>query len=409
MSFMGAIGILMVDSGLTDLWETVYAPNTAARMETGHDCARALRAHIFSAAAVTKHIFDVSSEADKINCDELVVRIDKLICDRENGSEDQDWRYFLEILFVKITVDELRKILQVDESDYRTFKLWKHYLDNISILRMLLFAERTGNHDLHVLCVKQMIPILHATGHISYARSLRIYIQQLNELKTEIPANLYELYTKKGYFTVCRKNCFRSGNFTEQTIEQDLMCLFKLASGLTRERHICEGTVARFVGSLPYFIPICDFLEKFSGVYSSSSTQHKDLRPANKKQYINDVEKFNSWLSMHSFFAYKNTSGLVCITNGLIVDPLFNCDQTYDLGKEAADKLIGKSFVDTIPRKSRAVTIRSSKKSVNVHGENVDINPQTESLVFSTTVKKWSFSLALSFHLNPSLSLKQGK
>ena len=80
---------------------------------------------------------------------------------------------------------------------------------------------------------------------------------------------------------------------------------------------------------------------------------------------------------MHSFFAYKNTSGLVCITNGLIADPSVNCNQAYDLGKEAADKFTGKSFVDTIPRKSKAVTIRSSKKSVNVRGENVDINPQT--------------------------------
>ena len=196
-------------------------------------------------------------------------------------------------------------------------------------------------------------------------------------MKNEIPANLYELYTKKGYFTVRRKNCFWSGNFTDQTIQQDLMHLFKSAGGLTRRRHISEGTIARFVGSLPYFIPICDLLEKFSGVYSSSSTQHKDLRPANKKQNINYVKILNSWLSMHSFFAYKNTSGLVCITNGLIADPSVNCDQAYDLGEGAADKFTGKSFVDTIPRKSKAVTIRSSKKTVNVLGENVDINPQT--------------------------------
>ena len=196
-------------------------------------------------------------------------------------------------------------------------------------------------------------------------------------MNLKIPANLYKLYTKKVYFTVHRKNCSWSGIFTGQTIEQDLMHLFKSAGGLTRGRHISEGTIATFVGSLPYFIPIYDFLEKFSGAYSSSSTQHKDLCPANKKQDINDVEKFNSWLSMHSFFAYKNTSGLVCTTNGLIADPSVNCNQAYDLGKEAAGKFTGKDFVDTIPRKSKAVTIRSSKKSVNVRGENVDINPQT--------------------------------
>ena len=210
----------------------------------------------------------------------------------------------------------------------------------------------------------------------SIRSKLRIYIQQLDELKNELPSNLYELYTKKGYFTVRRKNCFWSGNFTDQTIEQDLMRLFKSAGGLTRGRHISEGTIAKFVGSLPYFIPICDFLEKFSGVYSSSSTQHKDLRPANKKQDLNDIGKFNDWLSIHSFFAYKNTSGLVCITNGLIDDDKVNCDQANDLGKEAADKFTGKSFVDTISRKSKAVTIRSSKRSINVRGENVDINPQ---------------------------------
>ena len=248
--------------------------------------------------AVTKNILDVSSEVDKINYDELLVRINKLIHDRENGSEDQGWRYFSEIPFVKITVDELFRILQVDESDCRTVKLWKQHLENISAFRMLLFAECTGNHDLHVHCVKQMIPILDAAGHIPNARSLRIYMQQLNELKNEILANLYELYKKNGYFTVCRNNCFWSGNVTDQTIEQDLMRLFKSAGGLTRGGHISEGTTARFVGSLPYLISIRDFLETFSGIYSSSSTQHKDLRPANKKQDINDVEKFNSWLSI---------------------------------------------------------------------------------------------------------------
>ena len=76
MSFMGAIGTLMVDSGLTDLWKTVYALNTAAQMETEHNYARALLPHILSATAVTRHIPDMSSGADKINYDELVVSDD---------------------------------------------------------------------------------------------------------------------------------------------------------------------------------------------------------------------------------------------------------------------------------------------------------------------------------------------
>ena len=104
---------------------------------------------------------------------------------------------------------------------------------------------------------------------------------------------------------------------------------------------------------------------------------------------------------MHSFFAYKNTSGLVSTTNGLIADPSVNCDQAYDLGKEAADKFTGKSFVDTTPRKSKTVTIRSSKKSVNVRGENVDINPQT---FFSRITCILNNSEEMEFFLNFELS-----
>jgi hypothetical protein len=46
MSFMGAVGNIMADAGLEELWETVYAPNTVGQMLVGHDYARAVRAHI---------------------------------------------------------------------------------------------------------------------------------------------------------------------------------------------------------------------------------------------------------------------------------------------------------------------------------------------------------------------------
>ena len=221
-----------------------------------------------------------------------------------------------------------------------------------------------------------MIPILHAAGHILYARSLRIYVQQLAEFKERIPANLYEMYTSKGYFTVRRKKCYWSGNFTDQTIEQDLMRLLKSSGGLTHGRHIAVDTIAKFVGSLPYFIPICDYFEKIAGVYTTSSTQHKDLRLYNKQQDTEDIGKFNNWLSTRSFFAYEQTPGLVCIANGLIADLSVNCDETYNVGKKAADAFTGKAFTETIPRKSKVVTIRTSKKSINVCGEDADINPQ---------------------------------
>lgn len=47
MSFVGGIGHLMEGSGITELLETVYAPNAVTHMTSGKAIARAVRAHFF--------------------------------------------------------------------------------------------------------------------------------------------------------------------------------------------------------------------------------------------------------------------------------------------------------------------------------------------------------------------------
>ena len=41
MSYLGSVGYIMSQSGLKDIWETVYAPNSVNHMLTGHAYARA--------------------------------------------------------------------------------------------------------------------------------------------------------------------------------------------------------------------------------------------------------------------------------------------------------------------------------------------------------------------------------
>ena len=53
MSYLGSIGHIMSESGLKTLWETVYASKSVNHMLTGHAYARALRAHMLSAAAIS--------------------------------------------------------------------------------------------------------------------------------------------------------------------------------------------------------------------------------------------------------------------------------------------------------------------------------------------------------------------
>lgn len=56
MSFVGGIGHLMEGSGITELLETVYAPNAVTHMTSGKAIARAVRAHFLIDTALTSII-----------------------------------------------------------------------------------------------------------------------------------------------------------------------------------------------------------------------------------------------------------------------------------------------------------------------------------------------------------------
>ena len=57
----------------------------------------------------------------------------------------------------------------------------------------------------------------------------------------------YARFSTHGYFTIRRTHHFWSGNFTDQTIEQDLMRMLKSAGGMTHGREITESTLTNWV------------------------------------------------------------------------------------------------------------------------------------------------------------------
>lgn len=58
MSFMGAVGYIMNDSGLRELFNTIYAVNSTDKIMTGHAYARAVRAHIMAHTVLAKLIIE---------------------------------------------------------------------------------------------------------------------------------------------------------------------------------------------------------------------------------------------------------------------------------------------------------------------------------------------------------------
>ena len=75
-------------------------------------------------------------------------------------------------------------------SEERTAKLWFQYLCMVEIICMFIKAERTGNFDLHLQSVLEMLLYFAASGHHLYGRSVHIYLQTMHNL---------EITNKKAY------------------------------------------------------------------------------------------------------------------------------------------------------------------------------------------------------------------
>ncbi|KAL8625264.1 hypothetical protein ACOMHN_030022 [Nucella lapillus] len=219
-----------------------------------------------------------------------------------------------------------------------------------------------------------MIPILHAAGHLAYARSARLYLGTMKKLPELMGDAQFRKFTQDGYFTIRRKDKFWGGNFTDQTIEQVLMRMLKVSGGLAHGRGITHSTLSKWVHVIPRCVPICNSLEDFCGVHTQTSDQHNDLRACSTKQDAKDYGIFLNWLQLHSPFSYTAEDTLVSISTGILADKSANADQAYTIGKSAAEEMTGRQYGDVkLKRKDRIKSI-AAKESVSVRGQEVEVN-----------------------------------
>ena len=145
----------------------------------------------------------------------------------------------------------------------RTFN-FRHFSDipHQTIMRLFVRAERTGDWELHLHSVKAMLPYLHAAGHLSYAKSAQLYVQQMDDLPHKMSEDDYNTFTKEGYITIRFGVVilFWCGNWSDMTIEQVIMRSMKTSGVLTRGRGITESTLARWVLAIPLYAPMCNDL-----------------------------------------------------------------------------------------------------------------------------------------------------
>ena len=153
------------------------------------------------------------------------------------------------------------------------------------------------------------------------------------------------------------------------------MRILKTSGGMTHGRGISDSTLTKWVHALPHCVPLCDALEKFTGVHTVTSEQHKDLRTSTQAKYKKDYDAFVQWLQAHPPFAGYQPDRLVSISTGVVADASVNCDNAVQIGQAAAFKIAGKQFTEVTLHRNDRVKTMGDKNSINIRGQATVLNP----------------------------------
>ena len=187
------------------------------------------------------------------------------------------------------------------ESKSRTANLWLQYMKYIEILKLFIRAQRTGDWNSHLIAAVQMLNLFAATGHSSYAKSTRLYLQMMSDLPQNHPW-LHDQFMSKGYHTVRRSDRFWSGFWTDLSIEQIMMRTIKSRGGLTRGRGFTESVRILWVYSMHKCASMHQSRSELTGLKQTTSEQHVDMGRTRIKRNFNDLSAMVSWIKSHDPF-----------------------------------------------------------------------------------------------------------
>ena len=373
MSFLGSVGKLMMGSGIEELFEEVYAEDTVKHMTTGKAYARSLRAHLMTQSVLVEHLVEIMEDEGKLppmtdfeSCYSKLLKSELTVEDLLEFSNRKSTRSFEE---------EMKKLTNRLKEESRTAKLWIQYIGYIDLVKDYIIAERTSDWNLHLKTLSKMLNLFAATGHVNYARSARMYIQQMLELETKYPY-LFEKFSA-GNHAIRRSNRYWAGLWSDLIIEQTLMRSVKSRGGLTRGRGMEENVRELWISSMSYCAAVHEAMTTLTGVKVSSSEQHQEMGFSRIQTDYEDSLKFFCWLEKRNPFIYKDkhlhslSSGVVSIKGKDNV----NCDEAETVGEKIQESIDGKVFTDAkIKRKDEAKSLAVIQNTIIVEDEPIAVD-----------------------------------
>ncbi|XP_062523628.1 uncharacterized protein LOC134198281 [Corticium candelabrum] len=242
----------------------------------------------------------------------------------------------------------------------------------VDILCKYIRAERTGNWELHLQTVSEMLSYLAACGHNHYTKSAWIYLQRMSNLHNDHP-DVYQHF-REGLHVVRRSDRYWAGLSSDLIIEQVLMRSLKTSGGLTRGRGMTEQQRLTWLLSKPACADVNCAMQELTGVSYNTGEQNKDITKARQARDWKDTHKILKYL--RDMNPFTSDTSLRSISTGVHAHSTVNVDKAKDVGNAILISMEGKTAAEYNFKKKDQVITLDTKNAVKVDGIAVQIDPQ---------------------------------
>lgn len=370
-NFMSSIGKMFGGAGLRDIAveAEVIAEGSIAKVLEGKQYNRGIRLHKLMYEALMRiawkgfeNWMQSNNQEENLKLDKITAMlkdIDANTCHDavEAVLKDDSWSDILNLF--DLYLHELR------HNSGPLAKYWMMYIGMVETLLGLVRADREGNWDLHIACIRNVIPWCFALGKVNYARYLPFYYAQITQLKETFP-DLYQHF-HKGYFSVQQ----RSGNHfsrvaVDQTIEQTINKDTQTSGG-TKGFSLRPGTLSKYYLNADHRAVAVRQLREIISQADKSSCKHPDLQGTRIQKDEQNVAAIVNLLENDWTNPFAEMSDLISLSTGVFASQEVTDDLlgAYEKGEAAYQ-----TFQTNCLQKGVGFYDRKQKINLRMFGEN---------------------------------------
>lgn len=248
------------------------------------------------------------------------------------------------------------------------------YMTLVATLRAFIRAGRTGNWQLYLQALKEMLPFLAASGHHNYSKSLVLYLNNMDTLEDSHP-HVFNKFLE-GLFVLRRSENYWAGIYSDLYIEQVLMRNVKAVGGLTRGRGFEQSTSLIWLLSSPACGEVNRAIREVTSLQDIKEAEvHKDRSAARMTRDAKDVQIILNYFCERKPFS-RDSKELHSLSSGVIADKSVNVERAESVGHAILKSMQGKSVAEHTFRKRDQVTTLAASTYIAIQGERLEIDPK---------------------------------